>query len=68
LSGELLRQAFWITPNETETGELLKTNFNSNSDGGNGGFFAAANRFLDLGVHNALLKLGSRGCLIARTD
>jgi ribokinase len=62
LSRCLLRRVTWITPNETETAELLKTNFeNSDQD-----YNAAAERLLDSGVKNVLLKLGSRGCLIAQ--
>jgi ribokinase len=58
----LLRRLTWITPNETETSELLKTNF----ENGDQGSYAAAERLLDCGVKNVLLKLGSRGCLIAQ--
>ena len=58
----LLRRLTWITPNETETLELLKTNF----ENGDQGSYAAAERLLDCGVKNVLLKLGSRGCLIAQ--
>jgi ribokinase len=62
LSGTLLRRVSWITPNETETAELLRTNF----ENGDQGSYAAAERLLDYGVKNVLLKLGSRGCLIAQ--
>ena len=62
LSGTLLRRVSWITPNETETGELLRTNF----ENGDQGSYAAAERLLGCGVKNVLLKLGSRGCLIAQ--
>jgi ribokinase len=62
LSASLLRRVSWITPNETETQELIKTYFEND----NAGYSAAAERLLDCGVKNVLLKLGSRGCLIAQ--
>jgi len=62
LPAALLRRLTWITPNETETQELLKTNF----ENGDQGSYAAAERLLDCGVKNVLLKLGVRGCLIAQ--
>ncbi len=58
----LLRSITWITPNETETQELLKTN----TENGDPDFYAAADRLVDCGVKNVLLKLGSRGCLVAQ--
>ncbi len=64
LSGALLRRVTWITPNETETQELLKTNI----DNGDQGYNAAADSLLALGVKNVLLKLGSRGCVIAQDN
>jgi ribokinase len=60
----LLRRPTWITPNETETQELLKTKFGNDDQDSN----AAAHRLLACGVKNVLLKLGSRGCLIAQTN
>jgi ribokinase len=62
LSGALLRRVSWITPNETETQELLKTEI----ENGDQGYNAAADRLLACGVKNVLLKLGSRGCVIAQ--
>lgn len=62
LSGALLRRVTWITPNETETQELLKTNIENGDQSYNG----AADRLLAYGVKNVLLKLGSHGCLIAQ--
>ncbi len=64
LSGALLRRLSWITPNETETQELLKT------DIGNGEqrYDAVAERLLACCVKNVLLKLGSRGCLVAQRN
>lgn len=61
LSGNLLRRVSWLTPNETETQELLRTNI----ENGDQGSYAAADRLLACGVKNVLLKLGSRGCVIA---
>lgn len=58
----LLRRVTWITPNETETQELLKRN----SKDGDHDFYAAAERLLDCGVKNVLLKLGSSGCVLAQ--
>jgi ribokinase len=62
LPGSLLRRLTWITPNETETQALLDTNF----ENGDQDFYVAAERFLDGGVKNVLLKLGPRGCLLAQ--
>jgi len=62
LPASLLRRLTWITPNETETQELLKTNI----ENGDQDYNAAAERLLDCGVKNVLLKLGSRGCLVAQ--
>jgi ribokinase len=62
LPAALLRRLTWITPNETETQKLLKTDIaNADQDSD-----AAAERLLDCGVKNVLLKLGSRGCLVAQ--
>src|SRR5271166_4594630 len=62
LSEKLLSRVTWITPNETETQELIKSKFENDDQG----TYAAAERLLDCGVKNVLLKLGSRGCLIAQ--
>ena len=62
LSGNLLRRVSWITPNETETQELLKTDV----EDGDRDYYVAADRLLACGVKNVLLKLGSRGCVIAQ--
>ncbi|MFZ0276897.1 MAG: ribokinase [Candidatus Sulfotelmatobacter sp.] len=62
LPGNLLRKVSWITPNETETEELLKTKLENNDKS----YEAAAESLLDRGVRNVLLKLGSHGCLIAQ--
>jgi ribokinase len=62
LSEKLLRRVSWLTPNETETQQLLKTGIESEDQDDD----AMADRLLDCGVKNVLLKLGSRGCLIAQ--
>lgn len=64
LSGKLLRRVSWLTPNETETQKLLKTDI----EDGDRGYYLAADSLLACGVKNVLLKLGSRGCLIAQGD
>jgi ribokinase len=61
LSPSLLGRTTWLTPNETETAELLKTPLIEEGDG-----FAAADQFLAAGVDNVLLKLGSQGCVVAQ--
>ena len=62
LPATLLRRLTWITPNETETEKLLKTNLENRDEA----LCAAAECLLDSGVRNVLLKLGSRGCLVAQ--
>jgi ribokinase len=66
LPASLLRRVTWITPNETETRELLKGRLENDNDNDKDGSDAAAEQLLDYGVKNVLLKLGSRGCLIAQ--
>jgi len=60
LPAALLRRVTWITPNETETDELLRI-----PDMIRPGSSAAADQLLAAGVRNVLLKLGSQGCLVA---
>ncbi len=60
----LLRRLTWITPNETEATELVK----AGSENGNQDSYAAADHLLASGVKNVLLKLGSRGCVIAQPN
>lgn len=60
LSGTLLQRVSWITPNETETHELVKGDIEYDQNS-----FEAADCLLARGVHNVLLKLGRRGCVIA---
>jgi len=62
LSGKLLRKVSWITPNETETRHLLSNDI----EDGDQGYRMAAERLLDCGAKNVLLKLGSLGCLVAQ--
>jgi ribokinase len=61
LREDLLRRVSWITPNETEAQALLR----GEMEIGDQGYCAAADRLLAFGVKNVLLKLGSRGCVIA---
>ncbi len=60
----LLRRLTWITPNETEATELVK----AGSENGNHDSYAAADHLLAAGIKNVLLKLGSRGCVIALSN
>jgi ribokinase len=62
LPDSLLRRITWLTPNETEAHALLA----NRADDTGATSEHAARRFLDRGVKNVILKLGSRGCLIAQ--
>jgi ribokinase len=62
LPTSLLRRVSWLTPNETETRELLKVNVDDDDQSAN----AAADQLLSRGVNNVVLKLGSRGCVVAQ--
>jgi ribokinase len=62
LPASLLRRVSWLTPNETETRQLLKRNFEDNDQDAN----AAADELRSSGVKNMVLKLGSRGCVIVQ--
>jgi ribokinase len=64
LSRTLLQKVSWITPNETETLELLKTEPRNGLENSH----EAAEHLLTCGVQNVLLKLGSHGCVIAQRD
>jgi len=64
LSATLLGRVTWLTPNETEAPKLLK----AGSENGDQDSYAAADRLLACGAKNVLLKLGSRGCVIARPN
>ncbi len=59
----LLRKLTWITPNETEAKELVKAGENGNQNS-----YAEADHLLASGAKNVLLKLGSRGCVIAQPN
>ncbi len=62
LPESLLRKVSWLTPNETETQGLLRTELHDDEQRAH----AAADQLCSRGVKNVVLKLGSRGCLIAR--
>ena len=62
LPASLLNGITWITPNESETEMLVKFAIDKND---NASVMAAADQLLTYGMQNVLLKLGSRGCLIA---
>jgi ribokinase len=53
-----LRNVRWLTPNETETGILTSGDGRSLDE--------AADELLAMGSANVLLKLGAKGCIIAR--
>ena len=63
LPASLLRKVTWITPNETETHELLKRKVETEEE-----CHTAAENLLSLGPTNVLLKMGSRGALVAQAD
>jgi ribokinase len=62
LPESLLRRVSWLTPNETETQGLVKTTLDDTEQSA----YTAADQLRSRGVKNVLLKLGSRGCLIAQ--
>ena len=65
LPSSLLKRVNWLTPNETETciltglppGDLDETSLEE-----------AADKLLDAGCRNVVLKLGNRGCYVALAD
>ena len=65
LQPQLLSRVTWLTPNETESRLLLGL-----EPGGEISLSVAetANRLLDMGVRNVILKLGSRGVYMAGRD
>lgn len=65
LPRELLRKVTWLTPNESETEILRKRKINKAKDGS---VYEAADELIEIGAQNVLLKLGSRGCLIAERN
>jgi ribokinase len=64
LPASLLNRVSWLTPNETETRELLRANLEDSEQSAN----AAADQLLSRGVKNVVLKLGSRGCVVAKAS
>jgi ribokinase len=67
LPATLVRRVSWITPNETEARVLLATSAENSTDHSDEALGRVADRFLDRGVNNVILRLGSRGCLIAQS-
>ena len=65
LPDALLENVTWLTPNETETCSLLHHGFEQLQDDS---LEAAASRLLERGCQNVILKLGARGCYVARSD
>jgi ribokinase len=63
LPGSLLRRVAWLTPNETEAETLLNQPGVCGRDP-----VQAANELLSRGPRNVILKLGSRGCVLASRD
>ena len=61
LPKSLLRRVSWITPNETEIQELLRSSIASCED-----YCKAAECLLACGPKNVLLKMGSHGALVAQ--
>jgi ribokinase len=62
LPASLLQRVSWITPNESETLTLLRR---SEKELAEDQVHRAAEEILSRGVRNVVLKLGSRGCLVA---
>jgi len=62
LQQDLLHRVTWLTPNESETNTLLQTDMEKE------GAVEAADQLLHRGAQNVLLKLGSRGCMIAQRN
>jgi ribokinase len=62
LSRELLAQVAWLTPNETEAGQLLDASRSLKTD------LARAEHLLQLGPRGVVLKQGARGALLATQD
>lgn len=63
LPSSLFRKLSWITPNETEAQEMLKSRIESEED-----YYLAAEKLMARGARNVLLKIGSRGALVAQQD
>ena len=65
LSSALLHRVEWLTPNETETCILTGL---APGEIGNESLESAANRLLESGCRNVILKLGALGCYLAFSD
>lgn len=65
LSHELLQSVTWLTPNETEAQLLLESHFPGLPPCSPP---EAADRLLELGVRNVILKLGAKGVYMAGAD
>jgi ribokinase len=65
LPSSLLARVTWLTPNETETCTLLGM---APQELAQSSVKDAANRLIQSGPRNVLLKLGSRGCYIAQSN
>jgi ribokinase len=65
LPSSLLARVTWLTPNETETCTLLRM---APQELAQSSLKVAANRLMQSGPRNVLLKLGSRGCYIAQSN
>jgi ribokinase len=63
LPATLLRRVTWLTPNESEAETLRNNPGTCGSD-----TIHAANELLSKGPRNVVLKLGSRGCVVALAD
>jgi ribokinase len=63
LPTSLLRKITWLTPNETETQEILKIHISSDEDCN-----VAAESLLSRGAKNVLLKIGTRGAIVAQQN
>lgn len=65
LPDALLQHVTWLTPNETETCSLLHYRVEQLQDDL---LEAAASTLLERGCQNVILKLGVRGCYVARSN
>ena len=65
LPSSLLARVTWLTPNETETCTLLSR---APQELAQSSLKDVANRLIQSGPQNVLLKLGSRGCYIAQSS
>jgi ribokinase len=65
LPSALFKNIDWLTPNETEACSLLGDSGQQISDSQVG---SIADRLLQLGSRNVILKLGDRGCYLALAD